>query len=416
MQILLISPFFAPENQIASHRITAFAKYWSQAGNSVQVLTREPAFSGMPRPQSENIDVVRVRDPLARQVQAGISNLRTARGGWAKRNLLRFLQNIVKAMLFPDHYVFWAARAKKAIRTRIQAPDVIVASIGPVSCLSLGRYAYKHFGAPLVLDYRDLVTPLLDTPVKGSGSIRDRQTKRLEAKTMKVASLVSAVTTPMCESLKAAYSLPTTLVTNGFEARDFDGLVYNPDPSHLQIVYSGSIYPGLRDPSPLFKALAMVEDLDAKGKIIVDFYGKSSPEVLTAAQENGVTESIRFFGQIDHASALKAQVNADVLLLLYWNHPNERASYSGKLFEYIGAKRPILAMGIEGGVGPDLIVTNQLGVLLNEPSEIAEYLLDLVATKEARGSIPAPELSDMRAFTREYQSREFLKTLRKLVS
>jgi hypothetical protein len=411
MNILLISPFYAPENQIASHRITAFAKYWAQSGNKVTVLTREPAFLGLDTPQDSRINVIRVKDPLSRRIQSGISVMRNSEQGSVKQVISIALQRIVKVFLVPDRYVLWSLRAKKTIKKVGTRPDVIVTSIGPASCLNLAIISQKTFNVPLVLDYRDLVTDLFDPFSLSSQTINAKTIKRIEQRAMNVSSLISAVTKPMCEVLEAKYSIPSVLITNGFEEELYSSLNHEPNPSELQIVFAGTIYPGLRDPTPLFQAISMIEKTEIRNRITVHFYGNSSPEILATASRLDIEKNIYNHGPISHSDAIKAQVDADILLLLYWDHPNERASYSGKLFEYIGSRRPILAMGIQDGVGPRLIKDEKLGEVLNDPKEISEYLIHQVERKFGSAGIESPPRMDSKKFTRSYQSKLLLESI-----
>ena len=43
------------------------------------------------------------------------------------------------------------------------------------------------------------------------------------------------------------------------------------------------------------------------------------------------------------------QSRADALLLLMWNDPGEAGVYSGKIYEYIAVKRPIIYVGFPEG-------------------------------------------------------------------
>lgn len=63
------------------------------------------------------------------------------------------------------------------------------------------------------------------------------------------------------------------------------------------------------------------------------------------AAQYALQSIVQVHDSIPYKEALRAQREADVLLLLLWNDPREKGIYTGKLFEYIGAGRPILAIG-----------------------------------------------------------------------
>jgi hypothetical protein len=120
-------------------------------------------------------------------------------------------------------------------------------------------------------------------------------------------------------------------------------------------------------------------------------------------------------GKVSHAESLRIQANADVLLLLLWNDPGEKGVLSGKVFEYIGAARPILMTGLEASAAGDLIRDNRLGVVSNDPSVIADALLGWVREKVDKGGVEGPDLSETSRFTRDGQSQIFLDALEDIV-
>jgi hypothetical protein len=106
---------------------------------------------------------------------------------------------------------------------------------------------------------------------------------------------------------------------------------------------------------------------------------------------------------IPYKESLKAQREADVLLLLLWTDPRERGVYTGKLFEYIGARRPILAVGSLDCVAAELIMDRQAGVVMNDPGEIAAQLRLWIQMKDEAKAIPDVSEESMVGISREEQ-------------
>ena len=100
---------------------------------------------------------------------------------------------------------------------------------------------------------------------------------------------------------------------------------------------------------------------------------------------------------------MRLQSKADVLLLLQWNSPSEAGNIPGKLFEYLGARRPILALGYPEGEMARIIQERAAGFFSNDPPAIAERLEAWRQEKRKAGHIaPLPET--VRAgFSREAQ-------------
>jgi hypothetical protein len=75
----------------------------------------------------------------------------------------------------------------------------------------------------------------------------------------------------------------------------------------------------------------------------------------------------------------------DVLLLCRWDNPAEDGIIPGKLFEYIGARRPVLSLGSLTGEAADIVRNGNFGLVSNDPMEIAQALRAWIAEKRSEG-------------------------------
>jgi len=163
------------------------------------------------------------------------------------------------------------------------------------------------------------------------------------------------------------------------------------------------LYEGKRDPTPLFRA---VRSLGDKGKRIdVSFFGSDGSLARQLARTAGVEEQVRTFGEIPYEEALDAQAGADLLLLLLWNKPGEEGVLPGKLFEYMGATRPVLAVGTSRGATADLIKSRSLGLASSDPARIAEQLERWLKEKKEMGRVAPIPLDAVRDYDRRTQTQ-----------
>jgi len=169
----------------------------------------------------------------------------------------------------------------------------------------------------------------------------------------------------------------------------------------LEIVYTGGIYPGRRDPSPLFRALASMPE--GAGRVRVHFYGTNPQHVLPLAAAAGVRGQVLVHPHVPRAEAVALQQCADVLLLMQWNDPREHGNLPGKLFEYLGARRPILGLGLESGVPATIIRTRAAGCFTNDPARIAAQLAAWLERKRRLGRLPPLPAEVAAGFTRAEQ-------------
>ena len=97
------------------------------------------------------------------------------------------------------------------------------------------------------------------------------------------------------------------------------------------------------------------------------------------------------------------QQQADVLLLMQWNDPREQGNLPGKLFEYLGARRPILGLGLQDGVPARILRERAAGYFSNDPAQIALQLSAWLDTKRRLGHLPPLPPEAAAGFTRAEQ-------------
>ena len=121
------------------------------------------------------------------------------------------------------------------------------------------------------------------------------------------------------------------------------------------VVYTGALYEGQRDPAPLFIAISELVNkkcLDPS-KISLMYAGPDGQAWLQSARQAGIEYAVSSLGVISRQEALQLQCRAHLNLLLTWASPGIGGVLTGKLFEYLQAGRPILAL-VNGSRDPEL--------------------------------------------------------------
>ena len=196
------------------------------------------------------------------------------------------------------------------------------------------------------------------------------------------------VSEPWARSYSDRYGTPALVVGNGYDPADYDSTLgpAAAESGLLRIVYTGAIYVGRRDPSPLFEALACLGV--ERGGVRVEFFGADETRVIAHALRHGVSHLVTVHPSIPYLESVAVQRRADVLLLIQWNDPREQGNVPGKLFEYLGARRPILGLGLENGVPAKIIRERSAGLFSNDPMAIARQLRAWLEVKRRTGSVP----------------------------
>lgn len=415
MRVLIVSWFFPPANTMGALRTGKFADYLIRQGHDIRVLTSElpsdsptlPVPAGCTLSRTRNADVNAVPRWLARTLRrapraAGNAPLRLSAASadpagpakvGPKKRLGRLYEDIVN---FPDKQVGWlpgAVRAGWRIAESFR-PDVVFATAPPFTGALVGSIIAGHRRSPLVVEMRDRWS---DDPYRAVHGLRARLEHRLERWVMGRSTGIVTVSEPWARTYADAHQKPAVAVANGFDPNDLaraaERRVAPASEHHLVIRHVGRIYPGRRDPSPLFAALARLAP-DQRAAIRVEFIGTSSG-IAELADRYGVRDNIATMPSVDHLDALKLQMDADIVLLLQWNDPAERGNVPGKLFEYLATRRPILGHGDVGGVPASIIRARNAGLYDNDPERIAAFLRENLDEKRRSGVVPpnSPDVS-----------------------
>lgn len=431
MRLLIISFAFPPYNSIGGVRVGKTAKYLAEFGHDVRVLTArdQPFRPTLPvelpadkitysrwltlrrtAPMADSRPATATRNqgaPAGRdQTNAPASRGNQADAPAAAPGLKQSLGRHLKALLdFPDSNVGWlpfavseAARLHKAWQ-----PELIFASSPPPTSLLVASRLAGKFRVPWVADLRDL---WLDHPYYDQPAWRVGLEARLERRVFGSAAGFVTVSQPLADTLREKYGREAAVVLNGFDLSDYPAAgeaSATPRGGPLRVLYTGMIYPGRRDPSPLFAALGLMGE--RAGRVRVVFHGFFLESAQRLAREYGVEHLVEVNPPVPYHESLRMQTEADVLLLLLWSDPTERGVYTGKLFEYLGARRPVLAVGGVDTVAADLVRGRRAGAALDDPAEIAAKLDEWIRLKETAGALPPLPAEVGAGLSREEQTR-----------
>jgi len=138
------------------------------------------------------------------------------------------------------------------------------------------------------------------------------------------------------------------------------------------------------------------------------FAGTQQSVVHAEAERAGVTGIVRTVGYLASRDACALQRSADALLLLMADRPGSEDVYPGKIFQYLGAGRPILAMVPEGAAA-DLVRKTGGGIVVgpSDAPSAARALIEMVRAKEAGRPVPGASPEVLIPYTRREIARRF---------
>ena len=86
---------------------------------------------------------------------------------------------------------------------------------------------------------------------------------------------------------------------------------------------------------------------------------------------------MEFIPKQNHALVRQYQKSANILLHFCWNKPNQQGNLTGKIFEYISARKPILSIGHQNEVA-EILEHTASGSTFKNPDRIADFILNQI--------------------------------------
>lgn len=373
-RLLLVTYYFPPLAGSGVFRPLRLAKYLPRAGWQVSIVT----VSESARVLKDETLVAEV--PGGTRVERTFSlEPRTALLALGKLGLRGLARRFQPWLMVPDDQRGWVPFAvRRARRVLDEVPHhAVLSTSGPTSAHLVAREIRERSGIPWVADFRDEWTtnPYLRYPT----AWHRRLNRRLERAVLTEADRVVCVSTPWLENLRALVpeEPETKFVTlpNGYDADHFpDGPAERP--GRFRIVYTGTFY-GHRSPRVFLEA---VREVMADGRIPPeDLEVELVGHTVGAAGLGGMSEKhVRVIEQQTHREAVRRLRDAAVLLLVI---PREGGvgNHTGKLFNYLAAGRPLLALAPEPNVAADLIRESRSGLVVppDDAVAVADALVEL---------------------------------------
>jgi len=432
VRILIVSFFYPPTTSVGTvgaARVGNTSIQLAAAGHEVRVLSALSGVSGegaqlaglrLHRTPWHQVNALpkAVLAALSRRSRSASQATAPASVGGAEQPELKGAARVVQSLYtgltnVPDETVGWVLPALQEGRRLLSTfrPDVIFASGAPFSAFVVAQSLARTAGCPWVAELRDL---WVDNHYYRFAGWRKAIDRRIEAQLLSHAAGIVTVSEPLAETLRARYLPPVEVIIGGFDPASYPSEAAERSPEVLRLLYAGRLYGERRDPRPLLQALSLLGD-DAS-RVRLDFYlSAGQGYVRELAEQAGVGACVHVHEPRPHAEILKLETAADVLVLLLWNHPEERGVFTGKFFEYLGAKRPVLALAPDFNVAASTIAEHGLGLASLDPQQIAHWLRARLADK-ARGQHPALSDEAVADFSRSKQVARLMTFLQDIVS
>ena len=358
-KVLVITYYWPPAGGPGVQRWLSFTKYLPE--HDIEPLVFTPENADYPIidesllakiPEQVRVHRLKIKEPygIARLILGKKAKVMSS--GILKEGGSTLLERValwIRGNLFiPDARKSWVKPAVQKLSELIREEDIkTVITTGPPHSIHLiGLNLKRQFDLNWIADFRDPWTSIgYHSQLKLSRNAQQKH-RDLESAVLNAADKIITTSQTTAEEFAKLTDKPITVITNGFDALSTDKS-YELD-KKFSLSFIGSLL-SRRNPVNLWKSLAEIlqENERIREHLQINLIGIVSDQVLSSINELGLGDFMQQLPYVEHKKAIELQQRSQVLLLLEIDSEQTRGIIPGKLFEYLAARRPILAIGPE---------------------------------------------------------------------
>lgn len=365
--VLIITYYFDQDREIGGVRPRAAAQFLAESGWRTTVVT--------------------AGDPADDRTAGGLSvhHVRPARQSSGHRTGIRG----ELAGLVPEK-LGWSIRAARlAVALGRRGPANVVLSSAPSQVVNLTAwYAARRLHVPWVAEFRDLWAK---NPFRTGSRLRRVPDEILERVTLRRASAAVTVSEPLAAQLRRDHPrLAVRAISTGVDPSLIAPQHVELDP-HFCLLYAGRLYLGHRDLVQVLRPLRTAIDrglIDAsQTRLHVLLLDRMPPETVNEIARLGLQAVVDVESNAARLEVIDRERRAQVLLHLRWDDPAEQGIVTGKIYEYLAARRPILSTGRYRDVVVELLERTGAGVGTTTDDAVVDWLGRSFAEYQASGRV-----------------------------
>lgn len=282
------------------------------------------------------------------------------------------LSLLIRSNLFiPDPKCFWVRPSIRFLKKWLKKNpvDAIVSTGPPHSMHLIAKGVAKSLKIPWIADFRDPWTKMFTfkfmkytAPAKALHSLLEKRVVRGADKVLTVTSTIAEELQELragasCATAKdgadrkgsADRWLEVPVITNGYDPTDFPEGTAELD-KEFSITYTG-LFVKSQNPEVLWNLLSdwVNHDPDFALVLKIRLVGHTDGAILQSIEKAGLNPYLERVDYMTHEKVTQLQRSSQLLFLSVGMEPESKGILTGKFFEYLAARRPILGFGLKGG-------------------------------------------------------------------
>ncbi|MCF8363244.1 MAG: glycosyltransferase family 4 protein [Prolixibacteraceae bacterium] len=367
-KVLIITYYWPPGSSPGVQRYLKFSKYLNDFGWQPYILTVKnrsyPSVDhSLLNDVPDNVTVYRTNtiEPFSLfnllKKEKGDKSTIGLIGLTDKKTFLKRMSLWIRANFFiPDARKYWRLfaykKAKKIIKTN--NIDAIVTTGPPHSTHLIGYKLKKNTNIPWIADFRDPWINIFYNKFFPRTSRTQRKDKLLEDRVIKNSDALIVVSKGMLKEFQKR-SKNISIIYNGYDAKDIPKRKETATQKFI-LSYIGNFKPN-QNIDIIWKAISELskEDKDFNNLFQLDIIGNISSCVNNDVKKYKIENKVNLFGFVKHDEAVTKMIQANALLFIIPQVENNKLIITGKLFEYLASKTPIISIGPTKGNASEIL-------------------------------------------------------------
>ena len=421
-KVLVIAYYFPPMGLSGVQRTLKFVKYLKNYNWEPTVITTgKVAYFAHDESLKKEVEDTGVR--IIRVAGSDPNSMLSSKG--TVKLPSEFIRNtfnkLSQIFFIPDNKISWAKKAYKKVVEILANEhfDCIFITGPPFSQFDIFSSLKQSHNIPLVLDYRDLwydsyfsfyLTPF-----------HRFLNKKKEYRALKAAELIIVTNRKLKEKLINTYQFLTfndvVIVSHGYDQQDFDNITAQPKSQNKMVIMYSGIFMVYSTPKYFLEAFKQltIERTDIASNIELHFVGLLRKENQNLIRKLKLQSFIRDHGYVNHIESIAKLKSADVLWFMVGRRKNIDAILPGKVYEYFGTRKPVIACVPDGAA--KMVANEYKASFITEPDNIDQIKKTFIQVYQQykEGSLPVPDEKYVEGFRRDVLTEQLAKQLNKVL-
>ena len=392
-KILIITYYWPPSGGAGVQRWVKFVKYLTNFDIEPIVLTVDKQFASYPIidqtledevPERTMVCYTKSSEPFgAYQKLSGKKDIPYS--GFANESKVSFSQKTMRFIrgnfFIPDARKGWNKYAFEKASQLITEHGIktVITTSPPHSSQLIGLKLKKELNINWIADLRDPWTDIYYYDQLYHTSIAKKIDRNYERKVLvesdKVIVVSDAIKKQFLTKDAAIKSSKFSIIPNGFDESDFTDKPIR-DENRFIITYTGTIAPNYNIESFLKAVLRLHEETN-DDRILLRFVGVVADHFKNLIENTNLQQCTEFIGHVKHSRSIQYLNQSAILFLAIPDVQHNKGILTGKLFEYLGSRKPIVGVGPVDGDAARIISECRAGKMYNyhDQDKLFDYLM-----------------------------------------